>query len=348
MVENIKNSDMTPFEKYIAIYNIVKNYKEYNENEENKNQSRYLRHILDNDFMVCVGYAKLFQTLLDKVGIDSIDYSPQVDISYDKGFTEEEIPLEHAGHARLMVNLQDEKYGIDGFYITDPTWDNDLSNDLYGNLLMPMDYMQKSNRLFKLQDLDYIFDIHNLEEYKTKISTLIRKKLTKITPPPKDKFDSNKYSPSQINEKIEQYYKKDILNSLGIIYDKIINTIKKLDYNKYLELKNDYSNVFESFPIIDSIDTINKKIDYYYDFFAKIGPYIVSKSNKEVSKSTITNAITNTKLKQGLLLPQNVEEYRELLEENIETQDLKNRPYEFPDNYLSETDDGITINPKKK
>lgn len=330
LVEDIKNSDMTPFEKYIAIYNIVKNYKPYKESE-NKEESRYLRYILDNEYMVCVGYSKLFEALLDKVGIQSLGYSPQVDISYDKGFTEEEIPLNHAGHARLMVNMYDEKYGINGFYVSDPTWDNNLENDLYGNLLMPMDYMQKSKRLFKIQTLDFFFDVHNIQEYNIKINSLLKRELNKIKP-----------------NKNEQKYKREIANTLKNIFKTVLLTIKGLDYNKYIELKNKYDYLNEYIGINKELDILNNLINDYYDFFNNIGPYIVSKSNKEVNQDVISLAITNVKLKQMKITPQNAEEYKKNIEKELESSEIKNRPYEFPNNYLSDTDDGVTVISRRK
>ena len=55
LVKDIKTSNLSQFEKFIAVYNIVKNYKEFKENENNRDQARALRYILDNEYMVCVG-----------------------------------------------------------------------------------------------------------------------------------------------------------------------------------------------------------------------------------------------------------------------------------------------------
>ena len=64
LVEGIKNSGLSPLERYIAVYNIVKNYKAYKENEKDKEQSRALRYILKNEYMVCVGFSKLLIVIL--------------------------------------------------------------------------------------------------------------------------------------------------------------------------------------------------------------------------------------------------------------------------------------------
>ena len=78
MVKDIKTSNLSPFEKYIAVYNIVKSYKKYNYflGDEDKDQkyskhSRNINLILLNDFIVCAGYAKLLEILLNIVGINN-------------------------------------------------------------------------------------------------------------------------------------------------------------------------------------------------------------------------------------------------------------------------------------
>ena len=323
MVENINNSNLTPFEKYISVYNIVKNYKPYNEEKEDENPelSRDMRYILKNDYMVCVGFSKLFRELLDKVGIESAIYHTSVDISYDDGFTLENIPINNVAHSRVIVNLIDDKYKINGYYMSDPTWDNDKEIDKYSNMIMPFDYMQKSARLFKLEDFDYIFDVHNLEEFNYKIKLLFEKKI------------------SQKTKKHENYYSEDyndiLIETLYEIISIITKTIKQIDYTKYKEINEIWDKILYN---VNDIDTIKNN---YIHFISYIGMYIVKKVNKEIDKKTIIKAITNTKIKENKLMPEDIDNYTELLSKNFELQDLFDRPYNFPSNYLSENDDGV-------
>ena len=119
-VEDIKNSNLSPYEKYIAIYNIVKSFKEYkfyknSESEDFKigDQSRSIYLIMQNDYMVCVGYANMLKVLLEKVGIDSVSY----------GW--------HEGRHQLnYVRIIDEKYGINGIFKSDPTKDNSIGDPI--------------------------------------------------------------------------------------------------------------------------------------------------------------------------------------------------------------------------
>lgn len=347
LIENIKNSNTSPFEKYIAIYNIVKKFKPYKENKEDKEQSRHLRYILDNEYMVCVGYAKLLEVLLDKVGIESTEYSTTVDTSYDDGFTEEEKPLTHDGHSRQMVHLQDEKYGIDGFYISDPTWDN-KPDDSYVNLLMPMDYMQKSKRLFKLEKIDYIFDVHSLEEYQMRIRKLYQK--IKSNPSKSSPLNNKKEIKNELN-----YYVLEC-DTYRDIYKTIISQIKALDYNYYLKLKEKnliYSYSYSNYYLDDNhfkekVEQYKKDLEFYKKFINEIGPYIVSKSNNEIDNQTILKAIINSKLKLGLIAPEYIGDYEEFLLDDMEKQNNKQIPYEFPENYGQESDNGVSVLPKTK
>lgn len=324
MVKNINNGGLTPFEKYVAVYNIVKNYKPYKEvdEEENFSLSRDMRYILKNDYMVCVGYSKLLRELLDKVGIESFVYFTSIDTSYDDGFTLEDKPLELCRHARVVVKLTDSEYDINGIYISDPTWDNNINIDKYSNMIMPFDYMQKSRSLFKLEDVDYILDVHSLEEFYYKVNLLLGKKISL-------KFDKF----------LNKGYQEITMDSCYEIIYLITNTIKGIDYEKYNEINEiwDYifkENNFESFM-------------NYYDFFIKyIGAYIVSRTNKEIGKNTIIRGIVSSKIKTYKLSCEEINDYIEVLSNEFDKQVFFDRPYAFPDNYLSEDDDGVYI--KKK
>ena len=340
MIKDIKDSDLSTFEKFISIYNIVKKYKPYKEveDDEDRKLSRYLKYILYNDYIVCVGFQKLFTALLDKVGIQSTSYIVDVDTSYDDGFTLEDKPIDNVGHSRLLVYIKDEKYNIDGFYISDPTWDNDIMHDKYSNMIMPMDYMQKTLSLFGLKAIDYIFDVHSEEEYNYKKNLLLDKKI-------KNKI---------VSEDDDMALYKNIRDSYLDVYTMILETIKKLDTDKYNEIKE--SELFKKTNKIvrmaienkNDIELLKNETFMYEKFINEIGPYIVSKTNNYIDNEVLAKAIINSKIKLGLLLPQNAEQYLDYLLEDMKINDDYNRPYEFPDNYLSSNDDGINLVAKSK
>lgn len=173
MVEPACN--LSPFERYIYAYNVVKQYKQYKENEKNKSASRNLYAILENEYMVCVGYSHMLEDLLNKSGIKSIYRSMGVDDSYDKKDEKEVVKINRNGHARRFVYINDPKYGIDGFYVADPTWDNDLKNDLYNHLLLTNEEETETKRYNFLPTSVYsssieLMNIQSIEEFYQKIN----------------------------------------------------------------------------------------------------------------------------------------------------------------------------------
>ena len=100
--EEIKNSPLSPFEKYIAAYDIVKTLKRYKGKDEG-HRSRQLYAIMGGDLMVCVGYANLLENLLSRIGIPCSKLHCVAIKDADKGYTE--------GHARNYVYIKDPSTG---------------------------------------------------------------------------------------------------------------------------------------------------------------------------------------------------------------------------------------------
>ena len=269
MIEPIKKANLSPLEKYIAVYNIVKNFKPYKENTENPEYSRYLRYILDNDYMVCAGYANLLEVLLDKVGINTQHLSVSVDTSYKKGFTLEEKPVEYAGHARVIVNLDDDKYNIHGLYMSDPTWDNNLENSYLNHAIMTFDKMQISDILFKYNTYsNIILDIHNFQEFNDQVNFLLKRKLNK---------DSILTQNKTFKEKLLYTY-KDITTSVIDSFECDPNSQKFYQALKNCQEENDYINLL-----------------------TKIGHYLVTRINQPIQDETILQAnLTGIKVLNNL------------------------------------------------
>ena len=251
MIEPANN--LSNFEKYIYAYNITKHFKKYKENDTEKNKSRNLYEILNNEYMVCVGYKNLLGDLLNKLGIKSIDLSVSVDTSYDKVDHNDYIvnditPVNRNGHARRYVNLIDEKYGINGFYIADPTWDNDLENDYYNHMLLTDRESTQTSR-YEWNNIMSIFDINNIDEYLEII---------------KREFQNKDY------KEFCSYLKE------------IIKVIEKLDKKFYSELlnKNNYIDKY-----------INEWPDDVTSLVNDLGNYIVLHVNKPLTGETLFKGI---------------------------------------------------------
>lgn len=154
--------------------------------------------------------------LLNKLGIPSMKSSIDVDISYDNinnnnEYVEKKDVAVKAGHARRYVNLVDEKYGLNGFYVSDPTWDNVLTSDYYNHFVMTDRESNMSSR-YQWGDSYDIFDINNINEYYERV---------------KNKFNKSDY--------------KDFCN----YFKNIVEKVRKLDVEFYNNLKEKYSFITE-------------------------------------------------------------------------------------------------------
>ena len=317
IIEPIKISNLTPYEKYLAIYNIVKQFKPYKENEQASEQSRSLRYILNNDYIVCVGFSDLLTTLLDKVGIPSITTDADVDISkYNDNL--ENIPTDLKGHQRNIVKIDDDKYNIHGIYIVDPTWDNNIQKDLYNNSTSTFDKRKESRRLEKLTDIDLLLDFHNFDEFLEKINYYLKKEINK-----KDSFQTKELS-----------FIERIINTYNKLYYQILNILIKLDYSKYQELTNKYNDKLSNPNSL--LIKLNKSIQEYEnnfaDFLTDYSKYIIPLSNQKVNTETTLIAASNIKKELEKYSNKELEEWVDkTLEDNIEQ---KNRsfPYHYNPN----------------
>ena len=108
ITNDIQRQNFSPLEQLVAVYDIVKNFKVFNDGGPGS-QGRMIYDYWTSDHIVCAGYADLLANVLGHRL-----QAPYISIGV------------HASepHERNYVNLVDEKYGIDGFYALDVTWDN--------------------------------------------------------------------------------------------------------------------------------------------------------------------------------------------------------------------------------
>lgn len=105
ITENIQKYNLSPLEKIIYVYDMVKK-REYKECYEDLHNSRDVDKVLVGNKIVCTGYSNLFNAILRSLGINALPViSSQVK------------------HQRSLVYISDSKYNIDGVYVFDPTWD---------------------------------------------------------------------------------------------------------------------------------------------------------------------------------------------------------------------------------
>lgn len=264
--------NLSPYEKFLYAYDIVKHFKKYQENKEDKSMSRGLYKVINNnDYMVCVGYATLLKDLLTKLGINSVKYSVSVDTGFDnvnimKSVIDEDVKTNMAHHARLLVNLKDEKYGIDGIYISDPTWDNILDKDIYTHALMTFNEVLDSGRYnyYSRNNLIELFYANNKEEFYDRVNYYMNKMI-----------DNKSISLSE-GETVEMRF----VNNL-------VRIIKEIDEVYFNMLKEKYK-VLEGFkpylPLkIEKEDIINIITD--------IKDYVLLENNNKITLEKLESAL---------------------------------------------------------
>lgn len=161
-----KNKDgqtLSQLEKFACVYAYVRDRFVYKKEgkEENPELSRKLISVLNGDRVVCVGISKTLEYLCRKLEI------PCKCLPCKMGKTEYE------NHLICFLKIDDKKYGVSGFYFSDPT-----NDDYSWQITKQMDY-EMNNALFTYQDLGKhlikIDNIYNMtHEYEEQFFTQIK------------------------------------------------------------------------------------------------------------------------------------------------------------------------------
>jgi hypothetical protein len=136
IVDKIKRYDYSPLEQLILAYDLIRDrFYVHEDANEDYSVSRDLTSTLLGDKIVCMGFANIFNAVCKKLDINSMMFI----LNRKDG--------SHIGHARNMVHLVDEKYGIDGLYFFDPTFDckkDEKNNFLFSYRFFAKDYKEIS------------------------------------------------------------------------------------------------------------------------------------------------------------------------------------------------------------
>ncbi len=117
----IRNTPLSPLEKLAVAYKIVSN-KVYIDDPDSQTTQRNIISTLSGDKIVCAGFASELNALCKRIGIPC---TYRITTFGEKG--------DMGNHAVCTINIKDEKYGVDGIYILDPTGDCNPHKD-YSNL----------------------------------------------------------------------------------------------------------------------------------------------------------------------------------------------------------------------
>lgn len=133
-------TDLSPVEKLTFAYDIIKSFK-YNERKAGTLTSRDVPDIVESGEIVCVGYSKFLEQLLEELNIPST----RLDVTIKYG----------EYHSRIMTRIDDDKYDIHGIFVLDPTWDNNKEH-----LALVEDEKNNKHVRYRLQENDTV-----LKEY---------------------------------------------------------------------------------------------------------------------------------------------------------------------------------------
>lgn len=310
LIKPIKRGNLSPYEKYLAVYNLVKNFKEYKDTPENPLESRNLKYVLNKDYksMVCVGYAKLLKELLTIVEIESKEVVVFVDTSYDEGYTMEEIPTKLEGHVRNIIKIDDDKYNIHGIYLSDPTWDNSKNKDLYNNHALTFDKIKEAYRLEELEKYDILLDFHNFKDFNTKINYFLKKEI-------------NSSPEKELNQKIIQAYEE--------LFERIMQILREIDYQKYEYFNKKYQKKIEEYIKIGNFKDIE---NIFTEFLTEYANYIIPLSNKEINKDITYKAVLNVKREIDGYDEEELKEWENKTRTNFEKVEKISFPYIYNPN----------------
>lgn len=224
IVDYINNTNATPLEKYLMVYKFLAQHRYYLNNEFS-GKSRDVLSVLTQKDIVCAGYANLMKWICDRIGIKCEKQSLKSGIH---------------GHRTNKIYIKDEKYGIDGWYYADSTWDSigkDLFRDqtilyedkTYNFCLVPFDKVKnikKELNFIKIED-NLLFetgDFYNLDKIVYSHEFNSRNKIFKVCG---EEFKIKEYNDVNISNK--EF--KECIDKLNSLLNKHNISHKIFDYN---------------------------------------------------------------------------------------------------------------------
>lgn len=174
LVEKIKSKNLSPVEQLMYAYKEVTK-RVYTKENRDKGESEFLSRdiygLLNSDKIVCVGYSELFKEIVSRLELGS---DAQVFLNLVQTNDSN-----HARHENCIVYIKDEKYGLDGYYYFDPTWDAQVKNDKmitkFSYFLLPLSEVRNITTIIEnvkdLNDFDEIeYTKNNLPKFVEDIS----------------------------------------------------------------------------------------------------------------------------------------------------------------------------------
>lgn len=249
IVERVKKYNFSPIEQIMYVYDIIRS-KVYNEEKEEDSYtvSRDLSQVLLGNKIVCSGYANIFDKILKKLNISTIECNLD-------GIGKKD------GHTRNAVYIKDNKYNINGVYFFDLTWDSKKDDDKY---LLSYLYFAKTIRYFDIIDtknylVNKTFPLSNSESILNFIKVVREKEYKEVSP--KHIKTINNLSILIDNGEIELPYLPNISFMREKISKEVNLDLDKVALNliKYIMLINNPIDVSKMLLILYNV----RKVEYY-------------------------------------------------------------------------------------
>jgi hypothetical protein len=141
------------------------------------------------------------------------------------------------------VHLQDPKYGIDGYYLSDPTWDNEMNKDAYNHALMTQDEYDVMDRPNYQSNytLDDMFFVHSPEEFFYIVNYYLDKK----------DYDRRKGFNEAIKNKVTKY---------KMAFVRFMQELQRVDPKTYDYYNYVYKNIYNATNFASNIIEFHKRI----------------------------------------------------------------------------------------
>ena len=245
IVNEINDLDLSPLEKLMYLYDKVRDRYYILESEgEGLRSSRDLTSTILGENIVCEGFATIFNTIAEKLGLNSRP------TSLDQVGSD-------IGHERNMVYVEDKKYKYKGFLFFDPTWDCKRSDD--------------DNHFNKYQYFGLTFNEFAMSNYNNQLISEYNPIATaskKINKENKDFSDLSREEKSTINRLYRMLYDEYICNFTQLMFEskqvKLTSSesdIKKITI-KCKDVINKFTNKLSLNQFIKLLYNVRKK-EYY-------------------------------------------------------------------------------------
>ncbi len=311
IAKDIKEANLSPVEKFLAAYSWVANYVYEFENSKKEygGQSRKAVEILSSTRIVCVGYGRLLQQLCDRLNIPC---------TTQKVWYNDNTDSEFVGHLRNILKIKDDAFGINGVFVSDPTWDSKRKitakfyEKSYTLSNVPMRLKFDTNIVPDLAPENILFDMLPLEN--EKLSEAIRSyvyhngikkydKYAKFFDEPLknydevlEKYNNNIKADGEFNLKFGVELHKVMEHNIEQII-KLHETINKTQAVELEVFQKALNNVFEKVNL-GYFDFKTLKENNLTDIVEKITKYNYKMAQKRVAKfPALADQLTFTKHK---------------------------------------------------